>query len=330
MVKRVVMHVGLGQTGTRTIQTTLAKNRPLLKRLGAVYPGDADAHHDLLALVHPRGPRHVWYKQQSISPEAAQCLADRQMSAIRAAAATDASIIFLSSEFFQALRAPQFSRLDDQIAALGYQLETLCYIRAPLSHTACRIEQGVRLGSARIAQMMDRPYPPLARDHCEAALRSLGRERVHVRRIEDAEEGGLTVDALSVAGLIPEAGTLNDHRDEARLCHDAVYLLDAINGEDTTLGRERPMFRRHAEELFSIEGQPFTLPREVARRVQRQSRPEQDWLFRQFGTCYPLQEIEDAPSHWQEIEWAADALFAVSQADHAAQDWPQPPQEAIA
>lgn len=330
MVKRVVMHVGLGQTGTRTIQTTLAKNRPFLKRLGAVYPGDADAHHDLLALVHPRGPRHVWYKQQSIEPEAAQCLADRQMSAIRAAAATDASIIFLSSEFFQALRAPQFARLDDQVAALGYQLETLCYIRSPLTHTACRIEQGVRLGSARIAQMMDRPYPPLARDHCEAALKALGADRVHLRRLEDAPDGGLTADALSVADIMPDPGTLNDHVDEVRLCHDAVYLLDAINGEDITLGRGRALFHRHADELFSMDGQPFALPREVARRIQRQSRAEQDWLFRTFGTCYPLQEINEAPSHWQEIEWAADALFAVTQADHAAQDWRQPPQAAIA
>ncbi|OAN78849.1 hypothetical protein A8B78_00320 [Jannaschia sp. EhC01] len=324
------MHVGLGQTGTRTIQTTLASNRPALARLGAVYPGDADAHHDLLALVHPNGPRHTWYKRQSISPEAAQCLADRQMSAIRAAAATDASVIFLSSEFFQALRAPQFTRLDHQIAALGYQLETLCYIREPLAHTACRIEQGVRQGSARIAQMMDRPYPPLARDHCEAALTSLGRHRVHLRMMENAATGGLTADVLNVAGLTPYPGTLIDAPDEARLCHDAVYLLDAINGDDAACSADRALFRHHEAELFAMEGHPFTLPRDVARRVQIQSRAEQDWIFRNFHIRYPMQVLQDVPSHWQEIEWAADALFAVSQTDPAAQDWHPQQQAAIA
>lgn len=330
MVKRVVMHVGLGQTGTRTIQTTLAKNRPALAKLGAIYPGDADAHHDLLALIHPQGPRHVWYKRQSISPGAAQCLADRQMSAIRAAAATDASVIILSSEFFQALRAPQFIQLDHQIAALGYQLETLCYIRSPLTHTASRIEQGVRQGSARIAQMMDRPYPPLARDHCEAALNALGARRVHLRRMEDADDQRLTADVLSVAGLMPAPGTFQDHPDEPRLSHDAVYLLDAINGDDASGTVGRPGFHRHADELFAMGGRPLTLPREVARRIQRQSRPEQDWLFRHFHKCYPVEDIADVPTHWQEIEWAADALFSVSQADLCAQDWPPQSQAAIA
>ncbi|WP_461428593.1 hypothetical protein [Gymnodinialimonas sp.] len=330
MVKRVIMHVGLGQTGTRTIQTTLASNRRTLAGLGAVYPGDADAHHDLLALIHPKGTRHAWYKRQSISPEAAQCLADRQMSAIRAAAATDASVILLSSEFFQSLRAPQFTRLDHQIAALGYQLETLCYIREPLAHTACRIEQGVRQGSARIAQMMDRPYPPLARDHCEAALTALGRDRVHLRRMEDAAEHGLTIDMLSVAGLHPAPFTMLDIPDDARLCHDAVYLLDAINGDDAAFSGRRELFHHHADELFAMQGQPFTLPHDVARRVQTQSRPEQDWLFRHFHVRYPLQVLADVPSHWQEIEWAADALFAVSQADPAAQDWHLPQQAATA
>ena len=330
MVKRVIMHVGLGQTGGRTIQTTLAANRPALARLGAIYPGDADAHHDLLALVHPKGPRHMWYGQQGISPQVAQCLADRQMSAIRAAAATDASVIFLSSEFFQALRAPQFTRLDHQISALGWQLETLCYVRAPLVHTACRIEQGVKQGSARIAQMMDRPYPQLARDHCEAALKALGPERVHLRRMEDAPTGGLTANALKVAGLSPRPGTIVDLPDSPHLCHDAVYLLDAMNGDDAATGSGRPMFHRHAEELFSMEGQPFTLPHAVARRVQVQSRAEQNWLFRHFHTCYPLDVLADVPTHWQEIEWAADTLFAVSQEDPDAQDWPPQQQAAIA
>jgi hypothetical protein len=255
------------------------------------------------------------------------------MSAIRAAAATNASVIFLSSEFFQALRAPQFTRLDHQIAALGYQLETLCYIRSPLSHTASRIEQGVRQGSARIAQMMDRPYPPLARDHCEAALQALGAKRVHLRRMEDAPDKGLTADALSVAGLVPVPGTLIDLPEEPRLCHDAVYLLDAINADDGndaegTIGR--PGFHHHADELFAMTGRPLTLPRNIARRVQRQSRPEQDWLFRHFKTCYPIEDIVDVPTHWQEIEWAADALSAVSQEDLAAQDWPPQSQAAIA
>lgn len=330
MVKRVIMHVGLGQTGARTIQKTLAANRPALARLGAIYPGDADAHHDLLALVHPKGPRHIWYRQQSISPEAAHCLAARQMSAIRAAAATDASVIFLSSEFFQALRAPQFASLDQQIAALGYQLETLCYIRAPLAHTANRIEQGIRQGSARIAQMMDRPYPQLARDHCEAALKALGPDRVHLRRMEDATARGLTADALRVAGLSPKPGTMVDHPEDVRLSHDAVYLLDAMNGDDAATGAGRPMFQRHAAELFAMDGPALTLPQIVARRIQAQSRAEQNWLFRHFRTCYPLEEIADVPTHWQEIEWAADALFAVSQTGLCAQDWPPQQQAAIA
>lgn len=325
MVKRVVMHVGLGKTGTRTIQTTLSENRGALARLGAIYPGDAVAHHDLLALIHPKGPRHFWYSRQNISPDAATDLAERQMSAIRAAAATDAPVILLSSEYFQTLRAAQFEVLDHQISALGYQLETLCYVRAPLAHTASRIQQGVKMGTARIAQMMDRPYPPLARDHCDAALKALGPGRVHLRRMEDAENGGLTCDLLRAAHLAPPPGTFADHRCNTGLCHDAVYLLDAINALDADHGARRPTFQQHQAELRTMEGQKFTLPSDVARRIQTQSRAEQDWLYRHFKLCYPLQEVEDVPNHWQEIEWAADTLDEVTRADRAEQDWhPQP------
>lgn len=326
MVKRVVMHVGLGKTGTRTIQTTLSKSRGALTELGAVYPGDAVAHHDLLALIHQRGPRHFWYTRQSIAPDAARNLAERQMSAIRAAAATEAPVILLSSEYFQTLRAEQIGSLDQQISALGYQLETLCYIRAPLAHTASRIQQGVKMGTARIAQMMDRPYPPLARDHCEAALKVLGAGRVHLRKMEDAQQNGLTEDLLRTAGLSPRPGTFKDHRRNTGFCHDAVYLLDAINAADADMGGDaaggRPTFIEHKAELCAMKGQKFTLPPDIARRIQTQSRPEQDWLFRHFQTCYPLQDIADVPNHWQEIEWAADALAEVIREDLAEQDWP--------
>ncbi|HID66795.1 MAG TPA: hypothetical protein EYP31_00610, partial [Roseibacterium sp.] len=186
MVKRVVMHVGLGKTGTRTIQTTLAGNRRSLAQLDVVYPGADLAHHDLLALIHHKGAGHFWYTRRGLDARAAHAAAQRQMSALRAAAATQAPTIILSSEYFQTLRAPQIADFDRQIAALGYQLETLCYIRAPLAHTASRIQQGVKMATARIAQMMDRPYPPLARDHCEAALKALGPARVHLRKMEDA------------------------------------------------------------------------------------------------------------------------------------------------
>lgn len=322
MVKRVVMHVGLGKTGTRTIQTTLAKSRAALADLGAVYPGDAVAHHDLLALIHQRGPRHFWYTRQSISPAAARDLAERQMSAIRAAAATNAPVILLSSEYFQTLRAEQFATLDTQISALGYQLETLCYIRAPLAHTASRIQQGVKMGTARIAQMMDRPYPPLARDHCEAALKALGPGRVHLRKMEDAQNVGLTIDLLRTAGLSPQCSAFKDQRRNTGFCHDAVYLLDAINARDADMSGGRPTFVEHKPELVAMQGQKFTLPPDVARRIQTQSRAEQDWLFRHFNTCYPLQDIADVPNHWQEIEWAADALAEVIREDLAEPDWP--------
>lgn len=322
MVKRVLMHVGLGKTASRTVQTTLARRRPALAQVGAVYPGDADAHHGLLAMVHPKGHRHGWCIGKGLDADAAQDLAFRHMSAIRAATATDVPVIILSSEHFQTLSAADLAQFDTQIAALGYQLETLCYIQAPLAHTASRVEQGVRQGSARIAQMMDRPYPPLARDFCEAALRALGSGRVHLRKMEDIGPSGLAADVLHVAGLTPQPGVMDDLPPAARLCHDAIYLLDAINARDALHTAERPLFRAHQPELLAMPGQPFTLPPDVARRIQIQSRPEQNWLFRHFKTCYPVQDLIDVPTHWQEIEWAADALAEVIRIDHAEPDWP--------
>lgn len=325
MKKRVLMHVGLGQTGARVLQETLAHNRPALGELDAAYPGGVDAHHDLIGHLHTKGPRHAWYAGRGLGVDAAQDLMERQMSALRATAATNVPVILLSSEHFQTLRADDLIRFDQQMDALGYQLETLCTVRAPLAHTAARIHQGVLQGSARIAQMMDRPYPPLARDHLSAALKALGAERVHLRRVEDAPSG-LARAMLDVAGLTPAEGTFEDQPSRPSLCHDAVYLLDAINAQDAFEGPERPTYRAHAAELFAMPGLPFALPPEVAKRIQTQARAEQDWLFRHFKTCYPTEDLKDVPTHWQEIEWAADALAEVTRIDRAAQDWPQQPQ----
>jgi hypothetical protein len=213
--------------------------------------------------------------------------------------------------------------LDQKINALGYRLETLCYIREPIAHTASRVQQSIKMATARIAQMLDRPYPPIARDHCDAALKVLGPRRVNLRKMESARYSGLTRDVLRVAGLNPPPGSFIDRRRNTGFCHDAVYLLDAINAMDASHMPDRPTFRVHKAELKTMPGGKFTLPPDVARRVQIQSRPEQDWLYRHFRLCYPLQEIKDVPNHWQEIEWAADTLAEVSRADPDEQDWPQ-------
>jgi hypothetical protein len=333
MAKRVLLHVGLDRTDTRTIQRTLAARRPALARIGAVYPGAADTHNDLIGAAHRKGPRHGWYRRRGLSPEVAQQLAEQQLSAIRAGVATGASVIILSSSYFQSLGAEDLTRLDLQVSGLGYQLETLCFLRAPLTHTANRITQGVRQNSARVSQMLDRPYPPLAREHCEAALRALGRKRVHLRRAEDLQAGWLTANLLRVAGLSPVPGTVRDLPGPPPLCHDAVYLLDAINAADVGEGPDRPMFKHHEAELYAMKGRRFILPPDAARRVQAHSRIEQDWLFRHFGLSYPALKIRDVPTHWQEIEWAADALAEVTRAEinqaaHDARDWP-PQSQAI-
>ena len=316
-MKRVILHVGLGKTGTSTIQSTLADNRAALAALGVSYPGGEVAHHDLLARIHQQGARHFWFLNRAMGPDAAVAAADTQMDALTQAAQAGTPVIVLSSEYFQNLKAPQFADLDAQVSALGYQLETLCFMREPVALTASRVGQAVKMGTFRIDDLLERSYQALALTHLRSALSALGRDRVHLRKMEEAQATGLTRALLQVAGVAAPA-SLQDQRQNTGLTRAAIYFLDAVNAIDNA---QRKLAQKMMPQAEAMAGPRFDLPPDIARRIAAEARPEQEWLQRRMGLSYDLPAIADGPDYPSQMESAARKLQALSRTRPAATNW---------
>lgn len=327
-MKRAVVHVGLAKTGTSTVQATLADNRAALSGIGVAYPGHSEAHHDLLALFHQQGARHFWYLNQRIDRHAAQAAAEALWCSVEEAARADVPVILLSSEYFQNFRVPQFRALDARFAALGYRMQTLCYIREPMEHTASRIQQAVRMGTFRLPELMERPYQPQALNHAHAAIVALGRRRVQVRRLSDVAGDGLTRDVLGRCGADPALDQNPDgFADLTRnvgLCRDAVYALDAVNAVDDD---RRRLAQRCLPALEAMCGPKFTLPPDMAARIIAESRAEQEWLYRKFGFCFPPPRLPDGPDYVDLMAEGAARAEAFNRKYRGAQGWLRRAQE---
>ncbi len=304
-MKRMILHAGLGKTGTTTIQATLAHHRRALEGIGVAYPGAADAHHDLIGAIHQLGPDHYWFTTRQVGAADAIAAGQRQMQAIVAAAARGTPLIFLSSELFQTLNAVHLSAFDTHVAGLGYQLETVVFIRDPYPWYASRIQQSVKQGSARIDEMLARGYRHLSIVQLRAALKALGRDRVHVLRMEEAAAQGLTRTLLATGGISPPPGQIDDLPRNIGVSRQAVYLFDALRAVDDDAQTLR---HRHVSRLLSLPGDRFTLPPDIAADIASRVAEEQEWLHRRVGFGYPTAPPTDGPTHSELTAWARDEL----------------------
>lgn len=316
-MNRVILHAGLGKTGTTTIQATLAANRAALAPLGVAYPGVAEAHHDLVGLFHPGGTGHFWFRNRDMDADAARAAATTQMDAVADAARTGVPVIVLSSEYLHRMPAPHLTEMEAQVAALGYQLETLCFIREPVALTASRIGQAVRMGTSRLDQMLAGPYQAAAMAQLRPALQVLGRARVHVRKMEEMLATGLTRAVLEVAGVTPPPD-LEDMRQNTGLCHDAIYLMDAVNAIDDP---ERHLARQFIHRFIAMEGARFTLPPDVARRIVTESRAEQAFLQNRFQLSYAPPDIPEGAAAPGQMARAAREVAALTRTRRALPGW---------
>lgn len=305
IMKRVILHAGLGKTGTTTIQATLAHHRHALAGLGVAYPGRDEAHHDLIGAIHQLGPEHYWFTTRHIAPDDAIAAGQRQMRAIGDMAGQDVPLIVLSSELFQTLNAAQLASFDADIAGLGYQLETVIFVRDPYPWYASFIQQSVKQGSARIDDMLGRGYRHLSVVQLRAALRALGRDRVHVLRMEEAVGQGLTRALLTAGGVSLPTGKIPDLRRNIGICRQAVYLFDAIRAVDDDAQSLR---QKHLSRLLTMEGDRFTLPPDIAANIAPRVAEEQAWLQRRIGFSYPSDPPIDGPTHGELCAWAQDEL----------------------
>lgn len=294
-MKTAVLYLGLPKTATTAHQNAIYQHRKALLRDHAIlYPGAAANHTDLLCPMFLPDPRtHVTLQLKGISdPDAvAAYQADCFGRLERELAQPGWDRVILSAEGLVNLAFPALKQLGEWLLGYVDRLETIYWLRHPVSYTTSVLQQMLK-GGATIEGCMNEPSP-VTNYHrrVENAVRAFGREAVSVYRFEDALTHPLgPVGAFCAQVGIPEPMArviaADAQRENVSMSMMAGHLLDALN-------RHWPMFvdGRVAPErypgdylpLMEIGGPRFDVDAATRAEICRRARPELDWLVETFG-----------------------------------------------
>ena len=203
----VLAHIGVHKTGTTSIQSVLAQQRPALAEHGVTYPGVKAAHHKpALALTRtPWGPDAT----KGTPPD------HREWEGLVADVAAARGRCVISSEFFADAEDDEtIARIVEQLG--GDRVHVLVTLR-PLakimpSQWQQYVQNGLRMGYGDWLEHMlrkapyEQPNPSFWRRHRHDRLvarwaRAVGTERITVVVVDDRDRGGLMRTFEALLGL---------------------------------------------------------------------------------------------------------------------------------
>lgn len=210
--RRVVLHIGMGKTGTTSIQALCNVNRDLLGRHGVLYPASPGRNrHTRLGLAmqddaDPPRQSVDWQRQEVSQPSELRPIMEAELRA--EIGASDAHTVLLSDEALLIAEETAQRRVRDLLDQIASRVRVVAYVRRQDEHLCSRYQQTVKLAgetrrlAERIAEPdLDRVYDYHARLD---AWRELVRpEELVLRTYERSRLAGTTLeqDFLEAAGV---------------------------------------------------------------------------------------------------------------------------------
>ena len=145
---RLVLHVGMGKTGTSTLQAELTARHRQLARQGVCYPvvGRSRNQSALNCLIRPvdRVPRQFRTPDRR-EPAAMRAFGESFWADLRRIVErSGADVTVISSEHFFYLDADELSRLGDLLADQFSEIRVVAYVRSPADYYVAVTQQRVR------------------------------------------------------------------------------------------------------------------------------------------------------------------------------------------
>lgn len=281
-MKRAFLHIGLSKTGTTAIQVSLSKSRSKLLANGLFYPGNETDHALLLPTFHQLGPDHYRYKNAGVAPAEALRQSQAFLKQFEQKLRRYSGDVLMSSEYLQNMNTAAWSKLCHYLENLGFEVHILCYLRHPVSHATSSIQQDVKMGNTRLDELLEEPRWPRARQHLVHVMKVLPKERIHLRRFEDARADGIEIDILRQIGYGGPLDEIERVNVNTSLSMTGILLADArtrINAEGGNADAVNNF-------LFKIGGPKFALPPRTVKKVLIKAKDDLEWLNKHFGISY--------------------------------------------
>jgi hypothetical protein len=245
----LVLHVGMGKTGTSSVQYLMRDNRERLAALGVLYPSSPGAaRHGRIGLF-TKSPEELqvapeWVRQDQSDPQRFRRTVRRRL--VAEVERSGLSRMLLSDEVLFGASEAALQRLRRLTSHVSRTLTVVAYLRRQDDHMVSRYQQGVKIGWVRRLEDWAREDMTDLYDYAARLgthRRVLDPDHLVVRRYEPGrfDSGSLYQDFLDAVGIEARADDLTQVPDRNKsLDAESVEVLRLLNLHRVRTGDARP------------------------------------------------------------------------------------------
>lgn len=310
--KRIYLHIGLGKTGTSSIQQELCQNTDLLAReYGIHYPCDLDNsarfdgnHSRYLSAMFPNESaptRSVILAGLQSPQELAAHAAKIKAGFERGFAATRADRLLISAEGVGHFATPRVLKLAGWLRQFSQEIEIVACVRHPVEVLSSEIQQRLRQGFI-LEDLYAQPPHYNFEKLFSRMQKGFPNSRITAYSFAEAvqDAGGLASALLQKIGIDTDLPAFVPVHLNPSMSHEAALLLSALNRARPLVVDDKRSRLRSASDIsafLKIPGRKYQAPREVCDRLARQAADDLIWLKENYGIELALRPVASELDH---------------------------------
>lgn len=296
--RRVLLHAGLGKTGTSSIQTQLMDHAQLLedeydihfpRKFGTLQRFNGN-HSSLLSFMfidHKGAPRSHALTQFRSDDEAYRYPEKIRRHFERGFASSKASNLLLSAEGLGHFSKPRLLLLAQWLSEFAEEVQVIVCLRHPLAALSSEIQQRLTVGYV-LEDLYEQPPRYRFKNLFDRLLTAFPQSKYVVYDFFEATTSpeGLIGFFYKKIGLDPKLVSKKDIRSNESMSHEAALLLSALNRAQPMLeGTTRNKLRSggDVQDFLTIPGKKFQAPKSVYDSLESEIVDDLTWLREQHG-----------------------------------------------
>lgn len=296
--KKLYLHIGLGKTGTTSVQRDILANAKLLESEHGIcypthFPHERHFHgnHSILLRAlyssHPDVRGRLAARGLASDEQVASYNKQTLACLEREFARSKADSLMLSAESVAHFYRPDMLALAQWLQGYADEIVVLACVRHPVHALSSEIQQRLNIGSV-LEDLYARPPFYRFKSLFQRVQQAFGADSLRVYDFRDAvaDQRGLTRVMFAQLGI--ELGEQFRPRppSNASMSHEAALLISALNRSLPVMveGARNPLRKANeVQRLAKIPGRKYTAPADVYQQVVEAMAPDLEWLHEHYG-----------------------------------------------
>ena len=334
--KQLFLHIGLGKTGTTTIQQDILANAELLETKYDVHYPRRFSHADRYEGNHSVLLRALFSNAPAVRQRLSEIgIPDQQAidkfnklttnRLLRSFEKTSADQLLLSAESVGHFRQAQMTELFNWLNELSESITVVACLRHPVHALSSEIQQRLKKGED-LETMYTNPPHYLFKKLFTRLEKAFGKENLIAYSFADAvqQDCGLTAAFFRQIGIVADDDFPKSKPINTSISHEGALLLSSVN-------RQRPVMlegaRNPARNLVDIDffrdlpGRTYRAPTEVYNLVKERVEVDVQWVEQEYDIDLGRPEQIEVESYRslseQSVDFIAEKLVQGSSQRHS-------------